>query len=199
LFLLFGSSGSGKTTLVDALRGCAPTLACHDFDEVGVPRRPTIAWRQRMLEQWVRRAIALQRDGVDLLLAGQSPLGELVAAPSACELDRYAACLLDCDDETRATRLRADPRGGARPRRPARLGNVDACARARSRAHDGGAPHGSLGGDAVGRRADATVASRSRGHVVRHGRRVGDRRPALGRNGTVQRDTSARAVTLTRP
>lgn len=110
LFLLFGSSGSGKTTLVDALRGCAPTLACHDFDEVGVPRRPTIAWRQRMLEQWVRRAIALQRDGVDLLLAGQSPLGELVAAPSACELDRYAACLLDCDDETRATRLRADPR-----------------------------------------------------------------------------------------
>jgi hypothetical protein len=114
LFLLFGASRSGKTTLVDALRGCAPTLACHDFDEVGVPRRPTIAWRQRILEQWVRRAIALQRDGVDLLLAGQSPLGELVAVPSACELDGHAACLLDCDDETRATRLRTHPRAAER-------------------------------------------------------------------------------------
>jgi hypothetical protein len=52
--------------------------------------------------------VAAQR--VDLLLAGQSPLGELVAAPSASELDCYAGCLVDCDDETRATRLRADSR-----------------------------------------------------------------------------------------
>jgi hypothetical protein len=51
-----------------------------------------------------------QARGTDVVLAGQTPLGELLAAPSAPLLEAISACLLDCDDETRLTRLAARPR-----------------------------------------------------------------------------------------
>ena len=105
-FLLFGSSGSGKTLVVDALRGRVDGLAIHDFDEVGVPPGADLAWRHRANEQWVRRALDYQAESTDLLLAGQTPLGELLAAPSALRLEAISACLLDCDDATRMVRLR---------------------------------------------------------------------------------------------
>jgi hypothetical protein len=105
LFLLFGSSGAGKTAALDALRGRIGGLAVHDFDEIGVPPGADTGWRQRSNETWVRRALDYQGDGVDLLLAGQTPFGELLAAPSAPRLEAISACLLDCDDETRSARL----------------------------------------------------------------------------------------------
>ena len=107
LFLVFGSSGAGKTAALNAFRGRVRDLAVHDFDEIGVPPHPTRLWRHRGNEQWVRRALAYQAQGVDLLLAGQTPLGELLATPSARLLDGIAACLIDCDDATRAERLGA--------------------------------------------------------------------------------------------
>jgi hypothetical protein len=55
----------------------------------------------------VCRALDYQAEGTDLLLAGQTPLGELLAAPSAPQLDAISACLVDCDDATRIARLRA--------------------------------------------------------------------------------------------
>jgi hypothetical protein len=110
LFVLFGSSGAGKTSALDALRERAPErLALHDFDEVGVPRDADTAWRQRTNEDWVRRALELQADGVDLLLAGQTPYGEVLAAPSADRLE-VVGCLLDVDEDVRLDRLGA--RGG---------------------------------------------------------------------------------------
>ena len=107
LFLLFGSSCAGKTFALDPLRGRLPRLAIHDFDEIGVPPGADAAWRHRANEAWVRRALAYQTAGIDLLLAGQTPFGELLAAPSAPLLEAVSACLVDCDDETRAARLRA--------------------------------------------------------------------------------------------
>lgn len=107
LFLLFGSSAAGKTVVVGALHDSVPDLAVHDFDEIGVPAGADTAWRYRAIEQWVQRALSYQADGSDLLLAGQTPFGELLAAPSASRLDAISACLLDCDDATRAERLRA--------------------------------------------------------------------------------------------
>jgi hypothetical protein len=107
LFLVFGSSGAGKTAVLHELRGRVDRVELHDFDEVGVPRCADIAWRHRANERWVQRALRLQAHGTDLLLAGQTPLGELLAAPSAPALDGVAACLLDCDDETRLARLKA--------------------------------------------------------------------------------------------
>jgi hypothetical protein len=107
LFLLFGSSGSGKTSVLDALRGRVLDLAIHDFDEIGVPPGADAAWRHRANERWLHRALDHQAEGADLLLAAQTPFGELLAAPSASRLEAISACLIDCDDETRAARLRA--------------------------------------------------------------------------------------------
>jgi len=107
LFLLFGSSGSGKTFVLDAARERMPGLATHDFDEIGVPRGADTAWRHRADEKWVRRALDYEVEGTDLLLAGQTPFGELLATPSAPRLEAISACLLDCDDETRLARVRA--------------------------------------------------------------------------------------------
>ena len=55
----------------------------------------------------MRRALDYQVEGADLLPAGQTPFGELLAAPSASRLEAISACLLDCDDETRVARLQA--------------------------------------------------------------------------------------------
>jgi hypothetical protein len=109
LLTLVGSICSGKTTLA---RACAGTdgLAVHDFDEVGVPRDADREWRHRTTDEWIRRAIAYQERGLDLLLTGQSPLGEVLACPSATRLDGIAACLLDVADGERLRRLdRRDP------------------------------------------------------------------------------------------
>ncbi|PRY12065.1 hypothetical protein [Kineococcus rhizosphaerae] len=106
LFHASGSSCAGKTTVLPALRRL-PSLAVHDADELGVPSDADTAWRQSSLERWVRFALERQAEGVDLLLAGQSPLGELLACPSAPRLDGLAVCLLDVEDDVRLARLRA--------------------------------------------------------------------------------------------
>lgn len=105
MFLLFGSSAAGKSYALNAVRERVPDLAVHDFDEIGVPPGADAAWRQDADEQWLARALGYQADGRDLLLAGQTPFGELLAAPSATKLDGLSGCLVDCDDETRKSRL----------------------------------------------------------------------------------------------
>ena len=107
LFLVFGSSASGKTFALDRLRGRVENLAVHDFDEIGVPPEADRAWRHRSNEIWLRRALEYQAEGTDLVLAGQTPLGELLATPSAPLLEAISACLIDCNDATRIERLRA--------------------------------------------------------------------------------------------
>ncbi len=107
LFLLFGSTAAGKTFALHALRDRVPELAIHDFDEIGVPPGADTVWRHRANEKWVRRALDYQTAGTDLLLAGQTPFGELLATPSASLLEAISACLIDCDDDTRVARLRA--------------------------------------------------------------------------------------------
>jgi hypothetical protein len=109
LFLVFGSSCSGKSFALAELRDQLPCVAVHDFDEIGVPPEPDLAWRHTANEAWVRRALDYQAEGIDLLLAGQTPPGELLGAPSVPLLEGLAACLLDCDDETRLARLAARP------------------------------------------------------------------------------------------
>ena len=106
-FLVFGASAAGKTFALGELRERVTDLAMHDFDEIGVPPDADTAWRHRADEEWVRRALDYQAQGTDLLLTGQTPLGELLAAPSAPRLNAISACLIDCDDATRVTRLQA--------------------------------------------------------------------------------------------
>lgn len=107
LFVVFGSSGAGKSSALNALRDRVSDLALHDFDEIGVPQGAETGWRHRASEQWVARALRYQAEGSDMLLAGQTPIGEILAARSATRLDAVSACLLDCTDHARITRLRA--------------------------------------------------------------------------------------------
>lgn len=107
LFLLFGSSAAGKTFVLDALQGQVANLALHDFDEIEVPSGADTSWRHRANERWLQRALDYEAQGIDLLLAGQTPLGEVLAAPSAAKLEAISACLIDCDDETRIERIQA--------------------------------------------------------------------------------------------
>ncbi|UIX34530.1 AAA family ATPase [Streptomyces sp. GQFP] len=110
LFKLTGSSCSGKTTLAYATASRLPHIVVHDFDELGVPAGADLHWRHRMTEMWVQRALEYQERGIDLLLTGQSPLGEVLAVPSAPLLDGIAVCLVDVADEVRRARLAArDP------------------------------------------------------------------------------------------
>ncbi|MCO5967325.1 hypothetical protein [Actinoallomurus soli] len=111
LLKLTGSSCSGKSTLAFSVADRFQRVAVHDFDEIGVPERPDRHWRHRMTELWMRRALEYQDCGIDLLLTGQSPLGEVLAAPSAPLLDGIAVCLVDVADEVRRHRLTARDAG----------------------------------------------------------------------------------------
>lgn len=84
LFLVFGSSGAGKTAALDILLGRIAGLAMHDFDELEIPPGVDTAWRQQANEVWVRRGLEYEADGSDLLLAGQTPFGELLAIRPGC-------------------------------------------------------------------------------------------------------------------
>ena len=110
LLTIAGSSCSGKTTAVQA---CAEFegLVIHDFDEIGVPAGADTVWRQCSMEKWIQCVLSYQADGLDVLLTGQSPLGEVLASPSAIELDGIAACLLDVDDLVRWQRLESRDAG----------------------------------------------------------------------------------------
>jgi hypothetical protein len=114
LLCVTGASGAGKSTVLDALVRAlvSQPVTCAEFDSVGVPPeivRSTGAdgtiWRQNTIEQWTQRAVDEQRAGRHLLLCGQMPAGEILAAPSAELLDGIAACLLHCSPEVRRKRL----------------------------------------------------------------------------------------------
>jgi energy-coupling factor transporter ATP-binding protein EcfA2 len=106
--LLTGSSGAGKSTVRRLIaRELAPATDCVELGHVvSFPAIPTIAWRQQSTEAVVQRALALQAEGRHLLLAGDPvAAGEVVAAPSAHNLDGIGACLLDVSPDAQAARL----------------------------------------------------------------------------------------------
>lgn len=114
-FLVTGAAASGKSTYARLLAHHLAGVECHDADEMLAEDSDT---RCVQLELWVRQALAAQRRGDDFLLTTHSPLGELLAAPSAPGLDGIAACLLDCSDAVREARSLArgvDPRWPIQP------------------------------------------------------------------------------------
>ncbi len=101
-FLVSGAAASGKSTVARNISSRLENIECHDFDE----KQPADTYtRCQQLEEWVKRALEIQQDGQDFLLASHSPLGELLACPSAPQLVGISACLLDCSDIVRITRM----------------------------------------------------------------------------------------------
>lgn len=109
LLVVSGASGVGKTTArLIAERMLPATYETAELHHFGpIPDEPSVAWRQETLERVVQRAIALDRDGRHLLLAGDPvPAGEVLAVPSADQID-IAVCLFDVDEATHRVRLAA--------------------------------------------------------------------------------------------
>jgi hypothetical protein len=111
-FLVSGAAASGKTTASRGLKGRIENLEVHDADEKAAQDEFS---RCSQLEEWVQLALQNQPAGRDFLLTTHSPLGELLACPSAPLLDAICACLIDCSDPVRITRMR---RRGIDPRWP---------------------------------------------------------------------------------
>ena len=105
MLLLSGSSGGGKTYVMPYIKALLPDVCVRDSDEFGIPTDKV--GRQERLEKCVREAIRLQKLNTSLILCCQSPFGELLACPSANELDHIACCLIDCQDHVRIERLNA--------------------------------------------------------------------------------------------
>jgi hypothetical protein len=109
-FLVSGGAASGKSTYARRLPEHLERVECHDLDEWVAEDSDT---RCVQLERWVQLALTAQGRGDDFLLTSHSPLGELLACPSALLLNGIAACLLDCADAVRLARMHArgiDPR-----------------------------------------------------------------------------------------
>ena len=107
LLSVSGASGVGKSTVLAALRERdfgAPVVGV-EFDSIGVPADADTSWRHGAIEHWVRVAIDAQAEGKHVLLCGQVPPGELLAAPSAPLLDGIAVCVLTASAETQRSRL----------------------------------------------------------------------------------------------
>jgi hypothetical protein len=110
LLLVTGASGAGKSTARQLIeKELGATTECVELgDVVGVPRAPTLAWRQHATEAVVRRALELQARGRHLLLSGDPvAAGEVIAAPSADRLHGISVCLLDVDERSQTARLSA--------------------------------------------------------------------------------------------
>lgn len=90
LLLITGASGVGKSTVRSLLAPqLSPQVDCVELlDLTPAPEAMTRVWRQQTAETAVRRAIELRDSGRHLLLAGDPvPAAEIVAAPSATELE----------------------------------------------------------------------------------------------------------------
>lgn len=106
LLVVNGPSGAGKTTIREPV---AAMLGCESVEIRTLrPDKPvrTTTDRQAIGERVVAKAVELAAHGHHLLFCGDPfPLGEVLACPSATEVD-IAACHLDIAEHEQVRRLR---------------------------------------------------------------------------------------------
>ena len=104
LYFIGGASGSGKTAVMPHLKKLlGDAIAVYDFDDIGVPEGADKKWRQESTEKWLQKLLS---EGKDACLLGQIVLGEILACPSAKQIDKVIFCLLDVSDFERIQRLK---------------------------------------------------------------------------------------------
>lgn len=174
LLLVTGASGVGKTTArIHATKLLDATFEAAELWHLGpVPAVPTVRWRQQQVDVAVRRATELARQGRHLLLAGDPiPAGEVLAAPSAGEVD-VAVCL---SMPTPGASRRDWMRGGIRPSSvtctsasPIRCGCTLSIRHTSLSCH-----HGLVGADALGPSGRTRTRPRMGHDCYRHHRHSG--------------------------
>jgi hypothetical protein len=99
----------GKSTIRRRLElEFTDVLETAELGMLGETPEWNLAWRQRMVERLVQRALVVQRRGKHFLFCGDPvPPGEVWAAPSADQLGSLAVCLLDASVEAQTARLLA--------------------------------------------------------------------------------------------
>lgn len=103
-YFITGASGSGKTAIIPLLKEfLGNNIAIYDFDDIGVPESADKKWRQEATETWLKKLLG---DNKSACLLGQMVLGEILACPSACQIDKINFCLLDVNDFERIQRLK---------------------------------------------------------------------------------------------
>ncbi len=103
-YFVAGASGSGKTTIMSDLKKVlGATVTVYDFDDIGVPDDADKKWRQESIEKWLQKLLS---DTKDACLLGQIVVGEILACPSAKQLEKINFCLLDVSDFERIQRLK---------------------------------------------------------------------------------------------
>jgi hypothetical protein len=108
-FLVTGASGAGKSTVRRLVEKTFDgRLVSAEFAMLGVKPEWNLEWRHKMVERIAQLAIKAQHDGRHFLLCGDPvPLGELLASPSADQLDAVVVCLLDVSETAQRERLKA--------------------------------------------------------------------------------------------
>ena len=101
LYLISGAVAAGKSSVARAVANRLPRLVQLEED-----RRPVTTTEERIaaIELWIQDALDVEAGGEDAVLGTQSPLGEVLASPSAIRLEGIAPCLLDAHDFVRMDR-----------------------------------------------------------------------------------------------
>ena len=115
LVVLIGASGAGKTTIARAI-AARSTAAVFFFDSIGVPPAEEMirlygsgeAWQRAKTLEWMRRLAEEVKAGHSVLFEGQTRFSFLAEGAAAAGSLAYTPILVDCDDETRAARLRSE-------------------------------------------------------------------------------------------
>lgn len=116
LVILIGASGAGKTTIAGAYAARHPEADVLFFDRIGVPSVERMiadhgsgeAWQRAMTLWWLEDIAVRLRNGGSILFEGQTRASFLAEAAAAAGVTDYRLILIDCDDATRARRLREE-------------------------------------------------------------------------------------------
>jgi energy-coupling factor transporter ATP-binding protein EcfA2 len=112
--ILIGASGSGKTTIAKAIQSRhEDEFDVYHFDQIGVPSvEQMIAdygsgemWQRAKTIEWMAKLGDGTARGRRVLFEGQTRLSFLADGAAAAGSFAFTPILIDCDDETRTSRL----------------------------------------------------------------------------------------------